>query len=71
MRLGVNGLFTVAGQLADVDLADVVDTGWAAAWPPLASQEDDVAITTATRTAPVRFTGSSKECCTSDGWSGR
>jgi hypothetical protein len=63
MRRGVKGLFTVAGQLvADVVRTDVVGTGWAAAWPPVASHEDDVAMTTATSTAPVRFTGSSRNC---------
>jgi hypothetical protein len=61
MRLGVSGLVSVAGQpVADVDLVDDVGTGSAAAWPPVASHEDEVAITTATRTAPVRFTASSR-----------
>jgi hypothetical protein len=54
-------LLSVAGQPVAADvLVEVVGTGPAAAWPPVASHEDEVAITTATRTAPVRFTASSR-----------
>jgi hypothetical protein len=61
MRRGVSGLLSVAGQPVAADvLVEVVGTGPAAAWPPVASHEDEAAITTATRTAPVRFTASSR-----------
>src|SRR5215203_1772329 len=62
MRLGVSGLLSVEGQpeAAAVDAVSAVDTGCAVAVPPVLSQKDDVATATATRTAPVRLTGSSR-----------
>src|SRR5215213_2954943 len=62
MRRGVSGLLSVDGQpeAADVDAVSAVDTGCAVAVPPVLSQKDDVATATATSTAPVRLTGSSR-----------